>query len=64
MSREFRRILVRDLCLAVVFGLLVAAAPGCDDGAAKKQEAAGEIPANVKASNKNMQDYMNSQKKK
>jgi hypothetical protein len=64
MSRGFRRILVRNLCLVAVFGLLIAATPGCDDGAAKKQEAAGAVPATVKESNKNMEDFMNSQKKK
>jgi hypothetical protein len=64
MSREFRQFSVRALCLLAVIGLLVAATPGCGDGPAKKEEAAGKVPANVQESNKNMQDFMNSQKKK
>ncbi len=63
MSRGFRQILRRGLCLLAVFGLLPAT-PGCGDGAPKKNEAAGALPANVQESNKNMENFMNSQKKK
>jgi len=62
MSRGFRQILGRSLCLLTVFGLL-AATPGCGD-AAKKEEAKGGIPANVQESNKNMENFMKSQQKK
>jgi hypothetical protein len=62
MSRGFRQILVRNLCLLAVLGLLVATTPGCGDGPAKKDAASG-IPTNVQESNKNMENFMNSKKK-
>lgn|GEM_PF-5105189 len=58
MSREFRLIFVRALCLLTVFGLL-SATPGCGDDP-KKSDEAGGIPENVKQSNKNMEDFMKS----
>ena len=62
MSRGFRRITSRALCLLAVFGLL-AATPGCDQ-APRRPSRRAAVPANVKESNKNMEDFMNSQKKK
>ena len=59
----FGRIAVRALCTLAVLGLL-AATPGCDDGAKKNGAAGGDIPANVKESNNNMQNFEKSQKAK
>jgi hypothetical protein len=61
MCRGFRDISGRALCLLAVFGLLSIAAPGCGD-ASKKEGGASAIPTTVKESNRNMEDFMKSQK--
>lgn len=62
MSRGFPQILGRSLCLLTVFALL-AATPGCGDDS-KKDESAGGITPGAKEANDNMENFMNSQKKK
>jgi hypothetical protein len=62
MSRGFRKISGRALRFLAVFGLLAVAAPGCGDASKKKEEGASAIPANVQESNKNMENFMKSQK--
>jgi hypothetical protein len=62
MIRGFRQISGRALCLLAAFGLL-AATPGCGDGP-KKEVAADGVPANVKESNSNMENFMKTQKAK
>jgi hypothetical protein len=63
MSRRFREISGRSLCLLAAFGLLAVAAPGCGDATKKEGGAsASPIPANVQESNKNMENLMKSQK--
>ncbi len=61
MSRGFREISGRALCLLAAFGLLAVAAPGCGD-ASKKEEGASAIPVTVQESNKNMENLMKPQK--
>ena len=60
MSRGFRGISGRALCLLAAFGLLAAAAPGCGGGASSRRGARA-IPASVQESNKTMEDFMKSQ---
>ena len=60
MSRGFREISGRALCLLAAFGLLAVAAPGCG-GASKQEEGASTIPPSVQESNKTMEDFMKSQ---
>jgi hypothetical protein len=61
MPRVFREISARALSLLAVFGLLAATAPGCGDATTTKKEDASSVPANVKESNKTMEDYMKTQ---
>jgi hypothetical protein len=61
MSRGFRKISERALCVLAAFGLLAVAAPGCGDAPKKKEEGASASPANVQESNKNMENYQKSQ---
>jgi hypothetical protein len=62
MSRGFRKISGRAPCLLAAFGLLAVAAPGCGDASKQKEEGASATPANVRESNKNMENFMKSQK--
>ena len=59
MSRGFREISRRALCLRAAFGLLAVAAPGCG-GASNQEQGASGIPASVEESNKTMEDFMKS----
>jgi hypothetical protein len=64
MSRGFRKISGRAARPLAAFGLLAVAvaAPGCGDASGKKEEGASATPANVRESNKNMENFMKSQK--
>lgn len=61
MSCGFRKNSGRVVCLLAVLGLLAVAAPGCSD-ATTKEGGASPVPASVQKSNKNMEDFMKSQK--
>jgi hypothetical protein len=61
MSRGFREISGRALCLLAAFGLLVVVSPGCGGGASSTEGGASAIPPSVQESNKTMEEFMKSQ---
>lgn len=60
MHHVFRRFCGPGFCLAAIFAMLVATAPGCGGGSQTSAEEEVAIPATLKQSNDNMENFMKS----